>query len=101
MSVSGRSIRKLISALVALATWAGAFWLAVPAEAAAITVTTAGDELNNSAPCSLREAIRSANTDLAIGGCAAGSGADTITVPSGTYVLGIPNQPGITDENNG
>ncbi len=51
------------------------------------------DEHNNAAPCSLREAIRSANTDLAIGGCAAGSGADTITLPPGTYVLTIPNNP--------
>jgi CSLREA domain-containing protein len=86
---------------MALAVLGGVSWPALPAQGAAITVTTTGDELNNSAPCSLREAIRSANTDLAIGGCAAGSGADTITVPSGTYVLGIPNQPGITDENNG
>jgi CSLREA domain-containing protein len=80
---------------------AGAFGLAAPAQAAAIAVTTTGDELNTAAPCSLREAIRSANTDLAIGGCAAGSGADTITVPPGTYILAIPNQPGVTDENNG
>jgi CSLREA domain-containing protein len=64
-------------------------------------VTTAVDELNASPPCSLREAIRSANTDLAIGGCAAGSGADTIALPKGTYVLTIPNPPGVTDENNG
>lgn len=80
---------------------AGAFGLAAPAQAAAIAVTTTGDELNTAAPCSLREAIRSANADLAIGGCAAGSGADTITVPPGTYILAIPNQPGVSDENNG
>jgi CSLREA domain-containing protein len=86
---------------MALAAWGGISWPSVPAEAAAIGVTTVSDDLNNSAPCSLREAIRSANTDLAIGGCSAGSGADSITVPSGTYVLSIPNQPGITDENNG
>jgi CSLREA domain-containing protein len=80
---------------------AGLVWLVSPARAGSIAVTTTDDELNTATPCSLREAIRSANTDLAIGGCAAGSGADTITVPPGTYVLAIPNQPGVTDENNG
>jgi CSLREA domain-containing protein len=79
----------------------GVVWLVSPARAGSIAVTTTGDELNTAAPCSLREAIRSANTDLAIGGCPAGSGADTITVPPGTYRLTIPNAPGVTDENNG
>jgi CSLREA domain-containing protein len=63
-------------------------------------VTTTLDEHNNQPPCSLREAIRSANTDLAIGGCAAGSGVDTITLPPGTYVLGIANVAPVTDEQN-
>jgi CSLREA domain-containing protein len=101
MSVSELSRGKLSFVAAAVILLAGAFGLAAPAQAAAIAVTTTGDELNTAAPCSLREAIRSANTDLAIGGCAAGSGADTITVPPGTYVLTIPNAPGVTDENNG
>lgn len=101
MSVSGHSSGKLPSIAVALAALAGAFGVVAPAQAAAIVVTTTGDELNTAPPCSLREALRSANTDLAIGGCSAGSGADTITIPAGTYVLAIPNQPGVTDENNG
>ena len=46
--------------------------------------------------CSLREAIQSANTDTAFGGCTAGSGADTITLPSGTYQITINPGP---DEN--
>ena len=44
-----------------------------------ITVTTLDDALANDAACSLREAIIAANTDAAFNGCAAGSGADTIT----------------------
>jgi CSLREA domain-containing protein len=84
-------------AIAALATVVGGL---SPAQAGAIAVTTTLDEHNNSAPCSLREAIRSANTDLAIGGCAAGSGADVITLPPGTFVLGIANVAPVTDEQN-
>lgn len=55
--------------------------------AATITVNTADDELGNDGDCSLREAIQAANTDTAVDACAAGSGADTIVVPAGTYGL--------------
>ena len=51
-------------------------------------MTTLTDEFVNSGPgtgCSLREAIRAANTDAAFGGCPGGSGADLITMPGGTY----------------
>jgi uncharacterized repeat protein (TIGR01451 family) len=37
--------------------------------------------------CTLAGAILSANADAAIGGCAAGSGADVIHVPAGTHLL--------------
>jgi len=57
------------------------------APATTITVTTTVDEFGTGADCSLREAIQSANTDTAFGGCTAGSGADTITLPAGTYTL--------------
>ncbi len=57
------------------------------AEAATITVTTTDDELNADGDCSLREAIQAANTDAAVDACAAGSGADTVFVPGGTYLL--------------
>jgi CSLREA domain-containing protein len=63
------------------------------ARAATIAVTTTADEFNsNSAACSLREAIWTANHDLALQapGCTAGSGTDEITVPAGTYDLTIP-----------
>jgi CSLREA domain-containing protein len=57
---------------------------------AVITVTTTDDELNSDGDCSLREAIQAANTDAAVDACVAGSGADTVLVPAGTYLLTIP-----------
>lgn len=92
--------KRVAVSLAAVAIVAAVIGIVAPASAATIAVTTTLDEHNNSAPCSLREAIRSANTDLAIGGCAAGSGVDTITVPPGTYVLGIANVAPVTDEQN-
>jgi CSLREA domain-containing protein len=63
----------------------------VPVYAAtSITVTTTADELTNNGNCSLREAIRAANLDVAVDSCPAGSGADRITLPAGTYRLAIP-----------
>jgi len=59
------------------------------AHAANITVNTTDDELNADGDCSLREAIQAANTDAVVDACAAGSGADTIDVPAGTYTLAI------------
>ncbi len=74
--------------------------IAAPVTAAAlatITVDTATDELNADGDCSLREAIQAANTDTAVDACPAGSGADTIIVPAGTYTLTIP---GVGDNTN-
>lgn len=59
------------------------------ARAATIQVDDTADELNSDGSCSLREAIQAANTDAAVDGCAAGSGADVIQVPAGTYTLAI------------
>jgi len=51
-----------------------------PLRAATIQVTTLQDETSSPATCSLREAIQSATTNLAVGGCPAGSTSpDTIT----------------------
>ena len=74
------------SFLLALTLVAHASVLLVsPAWAAAIQVTTTGDE-NGSNPgvCSLREAIQSANLNLPVGGCAAGeaTATDRITFAS-------------------
>jgi CSLREA domain-containing protein len=59
------------------------------AQAATIQVTTTVDSAAPVGACSLRAAILSANTDTAVGGCRAGSGADTILVPRGTYNLTV------------
>src|SRR5262245_23708800 len=56
------------------------------AEANTITVNTTDDVITGT-NCSLRAAIVAANGDTATAGCPAGSGADTITVPAGTYKL--------------
>jgi CSLREA domain-containing protein len=60
-----------------------------PAHAATITVNTTNDELNSDGDCSLREAIQAANTDATVDACTTGSGADTITLPAGTYTLSL------------
>ncbi|HEX8198539.1 MAG TPA: dockerin type I domain-containing protein [Pyrinomonadaceae bacterium] len=58
---------------------------------ASINVTTTADVIANNGQCSLREATINANNDNQSGStdCAAGSGADTINVPAGTYTLTI------------
>jgi CSLREA domain-containing protein len=56
---------------------------------ASISVNTTEDEINTDGDCSLREAIQAANTDMAVDACPAGSGADTITLPTGTYILSL------------
>ena len=52
-----------------------------------IEVTTEADELNSDGDCSLREALQAANTDTSVDACPAGSGWDTITIPTGTFRL--------------
>lgn len=52
-----------------------------------INVNTTEDEYGGGPSCSLREAIRSAQTNIAFGGCSAGSGADRILLPGGTYLI--------------
>ncbi len=60
------------------------------AQAATINVDTTNDELNGNGNCSLREAVRAANTNTAVDNCIAGStGADIINIPAGTYTLSI------------
>jgi CSLREA domain-containing protein len=69
--------------------------LALPAIAGAATikVTTHTDELDGTpdSTCSLREAVQSANSNTAFGGCHKGGGhSDTITLDGGHYALTIP-----------
>jgi CSLREA domain-containing protein len=67
------------------------------AQAATITVNTTADEVNSDGDCSLREAIVAANTDTVVDACPAGSGADTVNLPAGDYVLTLAG----TGENAG
>src|SRR6478735_11963545 len=63
------------------------------ARATTINVTVADDALAADGRCSLREAVRSANSDAAqftgAGECPAGNLADTIVLPAGTFTLSI------------
>lgn len=88
----------LIGSLVLLAlafsvVIADARSIAAPSSSFVITVNTTADQNGGGASCSLREAITSANTDTNYGGCTrvsvAGTFADRIDLPSGTYVLTI------------
>ena len=78
--------------LLTLIAWpARAAWTIEPlAPGTIIAVNTTNDELNSDGDCSLREAVRAANLDSAVDGCPSGSGADTITIPAGTYSLSLP-----------
>ncbi|HUZ27799.1 MAG TPA: CSLREA domain-containing protein, partial [Solirubrobacteraceae bacterium] len=76
----------------------------VPAAAHAATIHVNTDK-DPEAPapgvCSLREAIIASNTDVAVGGCPAGtSGGNTIELPGGTYVLTIA-PTGVDDATTG
>jgi CSLREA domain-containing protein len=71
------------------------------ASAATINVTTTEDQFDTGSRCSLREAVTSSNADSnsQAQGCVAGSGADTIQVPDGRYVLRrTPTPPAPTAE---
>lgn len=81
----------------------GSMLVPASAGAATIDVDVRTDEFNNNGGCSLREAAQAANVD-GVGqmesGCAAGSGADTITLHAGTpYTLttAIDGTPDIND----
>lgn len=55
--------------------------------AATINVTVTANSPGGAGDCTLGEAIIAANTNAAVDGCSAGSGADTINLPAGTYTL--------------
>lgn len=83
-------ISRVLSALLIAGILLGSVTFPTDVSATSIiTVTTTDDELNTDGDCSLREAIQAANTDSAVDACPAGTGADTITVPAGTYTLTI------------
>ncbi len=95
MSHRPSKLTNLSRLSLAAALLTGLFFGVAPSRAAlaapdaTIAVTTTADEYGGGAGCALREAIQAANTNAAFGGCSAGSGADTITLPAGTYTLSI------------
>ena len=95
----GRGLRQVLFG-VALGV---ALIAASPASGATINVNTTNDEFAAGPRCSLREAIRSANTDSnnQSPGCTAGGGTDLIRLPAGTYRLNrFGPSPAATSENN-
>ncbi len=94
--------RKILAALLFSLIPLAWFCLAPPARASTtITVNSTSDVRADDGSCTLREAIIAANTDtpsgVAIGECPAGSGADTINLPAGTYTITIP---GVYEDNS-
>ena len=89
--------RRLAGAIAA----SFAIALAVPASTQALTidVSTTADEYLAGSACSLREAIESANTDAAVGGCSAGEATspDEVRLPAGTFMLTRPGAAGQTE----
>ena len=89
----GRTLAGLLICACALPATAGA---------ATIEVTTHADELDGApdSSCSLREAVQSANSNTAVGGCHKGGGpSDTITLERGRYKLTIPTTPEDANQN--
>src|SRR6476659_9651578 len=71
--------RAAAFAVAVLSVLAG---LASTARAAAIMVNTTADDDGSGTTCSLREAVKAANTDTPYGGCTAGSGDDYVWLSS-------------------
>ena len=96
----------LLMAALAASVAAGVLLYALPAQSVpsgtTITVNTSTDEDNTDGDCSLREAIKAANTNLAVDACPAGSGSgeDEIGFNTGsataTITLGS-TLPNVTD----
>lgn len=81
---------KLMGFLLLLILLGSLLWVVNPirrALASTITVTTTTDDNTVNGNCTLREAVIAANTNTAVDACPAGSGADTIILPSGTFTF--------------
>lgn len=106
-TTNSTSLQVMRFAVLAAVLAGLALLIPAAASAATIRVTTAQDEFDAGSRCSLREAVWSANNNNIVRapGCRAGTGADTIIVPSGRYRLTRPTpQPTppngtFTDEN--
>lgn len=87
----------LRAVFVVVAVVATGLFPAVPAGAATLLVSTTADDTTTNGNCTLREAVIAANTDSAVDACPAGSGADTITLSAGTYML---DEPGALEDDS-
>jgi len=87
MFITNRCIRCVFVLLILLVFISAGAVHVSPVSASTINVTTTDDEDVGNSACSLREAIIAAKTDAYYKGCSAGSGADIITLPAGTYTL--------------
>jgi large repetitive protein len=87
------SVSRPATLVAILLSLLGTALVATPAAAATFTVTKTADTNDGvcDSDCSLREAISAAN---------ASAGADTITVPAGTYLLTIANVGGTNEDAN-
>ena len=105
MTNRGSRRRFRLAKAVSLAASTAAM-LALPASASALTINTSTfedefDTIGSGLGCSLREAIQSANTDSAFGGCTTGSGVDVIELQAGTYkrsIVGAPEDANATGD---
>jgi CSLREA domain-containing protein len=84
-----KNARRL--ALTAIGAGGLLLGLAGTAGAATITPNTTSDQFDGAAPCSLREAISSANQNVNTGGCIGSGtyGTDTVLIPAGNYFISI------------
>jgi hypothetical protein len=83
------TIRWLVVVLILSLAVTGALALPGASQAgggATINVNSTADVFDDGF-CSLPEAVQAANGNAAVDTCAAGTGADTVNVPAGTYVL--------------
>jgi hypothetical protein len=71
----------------------GAVFDVTPPILGAIIVDSFAQSPGVAGDCTLGEAIQAANTDLAVDGCPAGSGSDTIVLASGLYSLTTASSP--------
>lgn len=85
---AGRLLRLLLM-LICCGSFAAPALARPSFPTAVVSVTTTDDELNQDGDCSLREAIRATNQDIAVDACAGGGEHDVIELQAATYSLSL------------
>jgi CSLREA domain-containing protein len=88
--MTGIKVMALVAASAIATLWGGPVVASArQASGTTIVVTTTLDDLTNNGNCTLREALKAADTNTKVDKCGAGSptGADTISIPAGTFQL--------------